>query len=273
MISGFPMIYIINMPSRIDRRNRMIALMNSIGLSTAEYTFVEPVKVDAGTRVPAGMELMSREYLSLNLTVMDRILGSVMGSGYVLVLEDDLMPMISPADIKKRIKDIIAQAPRDADMIYLEYCMEFCGFEEPATPLLNKAYRPYCTAAVLYKKSNVKKIQECMKKEGKLIDMAYASCISRGDLTAYVAKTPIFAQDVTLGGDLAHLESPKNIQYYLDKAVVLYDKDATVSKPRLPACADSMEALSYVRWGRIAVFIIIVVATFIILRMIIMSQK
>lgn len=264
------------MPNRIDRRNRMIALMNFMGIGAADYAFVEPVKIDITyqtSRIPAGMEHLSNAYLSLNLTVMDRILGSVMGDGYILVLEDDLMPMMPPAKIVQRIKDIVAEAPKDADMIYLEYCMEFCGMQQSETPLLNKAYKPYCTAAVLYKKTSVPKIRECLQKEGKLIDMAYSSCISRGELKAYVAKEPVFAQDVALQGDLGHLDNANNIQYYLDKFIVLYDKDATASKPRLPSCADSLNALSYVRWGRIAVFFIIVVATFIILRTIISIQK
>ena len=53
-------------------------------------------------------------------------------------------------------------------------------------------------------------------------------------------------------GDIAHTSSPWNIHFYLNRILKMYDDTIeTTSRPRLPACIDSIETLEYIRWWNV----------------------
>jgi hypothetical protein len=267
---GFPNIYVINMPNRIDRRVAMSKMLRDIGLLD-HVIWVEPVRVES-TDIPEDMKHMTPGYLSLNRTVADKIM-SVIEQGPFIVMEDDLMPMMEPSKIKSYLSRLINQAPADWDMIYLEYCMEVCMCtKSTGTPGLYRAHKPYCTGAIIYNGASKNKFIDCMRTEKQLIDFSYVRCIMDGRINAYITFPPVFAQNVLYQGDLNHL-AKKNIQYYLNHVIKMYDSNAKEAKPRLPHCVDSWSTLTYVRWVNVVIVFAIIVIFIYILWILIQNGK
>jgi hypothetical protein len=255
-------VYVINMPNRTDRKERMKTLLQEMGIYNA--IFVTPVVVDTlDPRFPG----LNKNQQSLNKTLIEKIFPTARTNA-ILIFEDDLMPMISPKDIVPRIQQIMKEAPKDWDMIFLEYCMEMCPLTKKVSPALRKGYKPYCTAAVIYKRDSLSKMSDCMIQEKKLTDFAYVECIKKGSIVPYIADPPLFAQDGTAQGDLKHMES-KNIQYYMNFFLKMYDTDKTTSYPRLPHCIPSTSLIEYIRWNNVmlvCIGIIAIYAVFVIVR-------
>jgi hypothetical protein len=150
-------------------------------------------------------------------------------------------------------------ADADWDLVYLEYCFEFCS---KSSKLLLPAYEPYCTAATIYNCARSANILKCLETEQKLIDFAYASCIKAGPrLRAFVANPALFAQDGDAGaGDLNHL-GMFTIQFWMNLFVDMYNSRGD-RRFRLPACRNTLTTLSYVRWGNVLVALLILTAAF-----------
>jgi hypothetical protein len=247
-------VFIINLPHRVDRRKKMEKLMTDIGFKN--YKFVEPVKVDKED--PVKYPNMNKNHISLNRTVPEKIFPFVKGDHFV-VFEDDLMSMVPPKEVIPRLDKIIKEVPADWDMVYLEYCMEMCPYKtEKVTENLHRAYKPYCTAGILYRKSSLADIAKCMEEEKALIDFAYVQCIKKKKLDAYITQPPLFAQDVTMQSDLNHING-KSIQYYLNFLIKMYDSDAKTSYPRLPHCVTPSSLAGYIRWTNFILFLLIVI--------------
>jgi len=248
-------IFVINMPKRTDRKERMQKLLQDIGIFNA--VFVAPVVVDdLDPRWPD----LNRNQQSLNKTLIEKVFPMARTSA-ILVFEDDLMPMISPKDIVPRIQQIMREVPKDWDMIFLEYCMEMCPLTKKVSTSLRRGYKPYCTAAVIYNRESLSKMTDCLIQEKKLTDFAYVECIKKGSIVPYIADPPLFAQDVMAQGDLHHIES-KNIQYYMNFLLKMYDTDASTSYPRLPHCIPSSSLLEYVRWNNVMFVCIAIIALY-----------
>ena len=67
-------------------------------------------------------------------------------------------------------------------------------------------------------------------------------------------------------GDLKHIES-KNIQYYMNFFIKMYDEEATESYPRLPHCMSSGDLFRYIRWKNVATFLVLILLIVIVSRM------
>lgn len=122
--------------------------------------------------------------------------------GYILVFEDDVIPTIPTNTIITYIAKLMECMTRIAttcDMLYLEYCNEFCLLTTKVTRELAKAHGPSCTAAILYNVNSLKKILNVLKAQRYRlsIDMAYKAAIEKGDLQAFIATPPLFVQDTT----------------------------------------------------------------------------
>jgi hypothetical protein len=163
------------------------------------------------------------------------------------------MVMIPEDKVKNHILQLIREVPKDWNMIYLEYCLEMCSLAQTIsnTTILKKAFKPYCAAAILFRYDTLTKVEKCIETKKNPLSFTYTSCIREKELIAYVAHPPVFAQDVIMQGDIAHTASPWNIHFYLNRILKMYDTDAKNSKARLPACLDSMETWTYIRWWNV----------------------
>lgn len=256
---SFPHVFIINMAKRTDRKEKMIKLMNDLDIT--DYEFVTPVPLDEIKEIPKGSSI-SKENLSLNLTITQKIIPNAKGN--FIILEDDLMCMIDAKKVKSVIMQLLNKAPTDWNMIYMEYCFEKCGLTktinvETDAVQLKKAFQPYCTAAIIFNYNKAKDIVKCIETENIQLSFTYARCIKDTRVNAYISYPPIFAQDVKMQGDLNHTNSIFKLHYWLDKLLYMYDTNPKKSYPRLPACADSLEMLSYVRWYNIFWLVILII--------------
>lgn len=274
-------VYVISMPERTERRDAMRSMLGRLGVAASAVTFVEPVKV---TDVPAGYARngMTPGYTSLNLTVRDKVFGLASkdrrrfekyhgdqgadDDGF-LVFEDDAIERVPAAVIMPRVREMLMDLSISGmpwDLVYLEYCMEHCK-DQPVSVgrWLARASAPYCTAAVLYNRRSIDRIRRCLDDRKRLIDFSYVDCIASDQLNAYIAKPALFAQDAFYGaGDLSHM-TPDKLQWWLNLVIRMYpDADAEGRRhgPRLPACLDGAEMLSYVRWDHVAVICVVCIA-------------
>ena len=253
---SFPYVFIINMRERKERKEKMDKLMQQIGIGVHEYEFILPVEITEET-IPEEYRAnhMNKGNTSLNLTILTKIFPKVQQKirRDFIVLEDDLMTMIPSSEVKNYISNILREVPKDWNMIYLEYCLELCSFTKPinsTTTKIKKAFHPYCAAAILFKYNTVHLVQKCIETKKKSLSFTYSSCIYNKELIAYIADPPIFTQDASMQGDIAHTSSPWNIHFYLNRILKMYD-DGSVKRPRLPACIDSIETLEYIRWWNV----------------------
>ena len=242
------------MRERKERKEKMEKLMQQIGI--LEYEFIIPVEITEDTIPKEYREnRMNIGNTSLNLTILTKIFPKVQQKirRDFIIMEDDLMTMIPYSEVKTHISQILREVQDDWNMIYLEYCLEMCSLATQVTPVLKKAFHPYCAAAILFRYNTTELVQQCIDTKKNPLSFAYSSCISNKELIAYIADPPIFAQDVMMQGDIAHTASPWNIHFYLNRILKMYDDDidATISKPRLPACIDSVETLEYIRWWNV----------------------
>lgn len=275
--------------TRPERRAHMAALLRATGLE-AGAEFVEPVRVAFS---PSEYPRMSRGNLSLALTVMRKVLprhalraseggGPAPGDprGAVLVLEDDVGlygdAATAPRSVLPRIHALLAAAPADWQMLYLEYCMTRCQagagvFKSAPTGVLRRAVRPYCAAAVLFRRAAVPAVLACFDAERDSLSWTYSRCVAAGRLAAYLAVPPVFAQDVRFAPTLDHDGVAHRLLGAFVRAYPTSDErrrlqaggaagGGIAAVPRLPPCTDDVPALlTYVRWGNVALALAVVV--------------
>jgi hypothetical protein len=259
---SFPFIFIINKRERTERKIKMEKLMQQIGIGRMEYEFIVPVEITEDTIPKEYLENhMNVGNTSLNLTLLTKIFPKVQQKirRDFIIMEDDLMARIPYSEVKTQILYILKEVPEDWNMIYLEYCLEICSLARPSTANTKKAFHPYCAAAILFKYKTMDLIHHCIDTKKNSLSFTYSSCIFNKELIAFLADPPIFAQDVRMQGDITHTASPWNIHYYLNHILQMYDTEATISKPRLPACIDRIETLEYIRWWNIGGIIVSIV--------------
>jgi hypothetical protein len=258
MSSSFPFVFIINMKERTERKAKMEILMKEIGIT--EYEFILPIEITEETIPEEYLKnRMNKGNTSLNLTILTKIFPKArqMYSRDFIVMEDDLMVLLPKTDVKNHILRILREeVPEDWNMIYLEYCLEMCSLAKSIdnknkNKKIKKAFHPYCAAAILFRYDTMNLVYKCIDTKKNPLSFTYSSCIYNKELIAYISDPPIFAQDVLMQGDIAHTASPWNIHFYLNRILKMYDTEATVSKPRLPACIDSTATLEYIRWWNI----------------------
>ena len=254
--NAFPMVYIINMRERTERKQKMTNLMQKIGI--LEYEFIEPVKITDET-IPEeyAKNRMNKGNTSLNLTILTKVYPKIQDKKRnFIIMEDDIMTMIPEENVYNYILELLREVPDNWNMIYLEYCLEMCSLGETVTKTnkLKKAFKPYCAAAILFRYDTMNTVRNCIETKKQPLSFTYTSCIREKELIAYIATPPIFAQDVLIQGDIEHTKSPWSIHFYLNRILKMYDDNSssnTVSKPRLPHCMDSVKTLEYIRWGNV----------------------
>jgi len=75
---------------------------------------------------------------------------------YALIFEDDIK--IENYDLITKINIIINNIPKDAEIIYLSYCFEYCDKLKKINTIFSKAYRPLCRHMYIVTKKGATKI-------------------------------------------------------------------------------------------------------------------
>jgi GR25 family glycosyltransferase involved in LPS biosynthesis len=75
---------------------------------------------------------------------------------YALIFEDDIK--IENYDLINKINVIVNNIPKDAEIIYLSYCFEYCDKIKKYNKIFSKAYRPLCRHMYLVTKDGAEKI-------------------------------------------------------------------------------------------------------------------
>ena len=75
---------------------------------------------------------------------------------YALIFEDDIT--IKNTNLTKKLNIITKNIPKDAEIIYLSYCFEYCNKIKKINNIFSKAYRPLCRHMYIVTKAGANKI-------------------------------------------------------------------------------------------------------------------
>lgn len=195
-------VFVINMPNRPDRRKNIISLFNKIGCS--HYTFVEPVHPKKYCR------FLNEPQASLRSTTLSILESQKDVKGFTLIFEDDVIlnPKLKdqPINFTSIIQSIIRHTPHYWDLIYLEYCFEFCSMTYKINSLLQRTFLPSCAASILFNNQSLPKIcslltyYNCLPADNVY---GYGNLLNR--IVSYSLIEPLFIQDCSsYGSDLKH---------------------------------------------------------------------
>ena len=166
-VIDFPVI-LLSDPSTSERANSAVTFLESCGFSDVRFVhpFTRAGDIDLQQLMANGaiddaglmqLQWSAKENWLLSLSVilnhMAAIrLGIESGSPYFGVFEDDLMLGCGVEAARAKLLDAILELPPDADMLYLEYCLETCSrlsFRAHRRRIV-PAHRPLCCAAVVF---------------------------------------------------------------------------------------------------------------------------
>jgi hypothetical protein len=113
------------------------------------------------------------------------------------LFEDDLLAAGCPSLTNRKIADALEQLPSDADMLYLEACLESCErlAYSSRRPGLARAARPFCSGAIVFTKSGAARVAQACWPAWLGVDDMYEWLIMRGRLRAYLALPGLLFQD------------------------------------------------------------------------------
>lgn len=224
-------VFIINMPSRLERKEHMKSLMNQLGFTN--YTFVVPYNADENTKELLSKEIGQPFNLSVTKASHNMTYLSLLKLQHVddmFILEDDIIITKPLENIKNELDIIVNNHPQNADMIYMEMCFEKCGMNK-----INgfvKLENPMCTAALYYpsKKSRdyiVNSLKNNINFSNQAMDSAFNELINSGQINAYMYNL-LFIQDNNFGSDI--------------EGSIGFDSEY---KPMLPTCSSVEETIEY----------------------------
>jgi hypothetical protein len=163
-------VFVLNLPSKLDRRAHMLCLLASVGFSRIDL----PAPVQRERMAPAKAHQLDvmresegcnpRDPLSCLACCLSHLgaieLALARGHESFIVLEDDVMLGGSVATVRRRLAAAVADLPASADMLYLEACFEDCPNVRFAAGHLHiaKAHRPLCAAAILLTAKGARKV-------------------------------------------------------------------------------------------------------------------
>ena len=190
-------VYIINMPNRIDRKEHMINLMNTLGFNN--YTFVSPVPKEEAIKHP----LMKKKKLypsqaSNTLTFMKILSENSKNKSFdkFFIMEDDIDIYYSKSNMNK-----IYNASKNVnwDLLYFEFCFADCRNTIKLYPDLYKLYYNLCAGCILYTNKAAEKLVSNFTGDV-CADEYYANMTKAGKIQSY--GFPLFRQNPKFGSDL-----------------------------------------------------------------------
>jgi len=136
-------------------------------------------------------------YAANTLSQILRVRDAAAANEPVIIMEDDLMSAGTLPLVRDRLSSTLGKLPAGADLVFLEYCFESCANlrYHPQFPRLAKAWRPSCSAAILFTVKGAQRVAQHCFPIFDVIDRMYPSLIRKGWLEAYVLSPPAFYQD------------------------------------------------------------------------------
>jgi GR25 family glycosyltransferase involved in LPS biosynthesis len=164
-----------------------------------------------------------------HLKIMEKFLKT--DSKYALIFEDDLH--ISPSqydDIAIKIRHILENIPKDAQVVYLSYCWELCSLTTKYNELFTNAVRPLCRHMYMVSREGAKIILDKTIPMYNTGDKMIGFLIAKGILKGYLVNNKYLQIDqnrqsdgvfkTNLENDAPHrLCSPKYVDKVLKKIV------------------------------------------------------
>jgi hypothetical protein len=123
--------------------------------------------------------------------------GSPGTSSWIAVFEDDIVLTTSPVQAHKRLVEAVSSLPRNADVLFVEWCFDLCEESRFHTkyPLISLASKPHCTAGILFSTQGAKKLDRLLRPIDSTIDNMFAHLCRESAVICYKLRLPIFTQD------------------------------------------------------------------------------
>jgi hypothetical protein len=118
-------------------------------------------------------------------------------SSWIAVFEDDIVLTTSPVQAHKRLVEAVSSLPRNADVLYVEWCFDWCGESLFHTkyPLISLAVEPHCSAGILFSAQGARKLDRLLRPIDSTIDNMLANLCHGSAVICYKLRLPIFTQD------------------------------------------------------------------------------
>ena len=133
-------------------------------------------------------------------------------ASWIAVFEDDIVLTTSPAQAHKRLVEAVSSLPRNADVLYVEWCFDLCDESRFHTkyPLISLASKPHCTAGILFSTQGAIKLDRLLRPIDSTIDNMLSNlCRVSGVLLCYKLRLSIFTLKTRSGGQHWISESRK----------------------------------------------------------------
>ena len=130
--------------------------------------------------------------------------GSPGTSSWIAVFEDDIVLTTSPVHAHKRLFEAVSSLPRDADVLHVEWCYDWCEESSFHTkyPLISLASQPHCSAGVLISTQGARKLDRLLRPIDSTIDNMLANLCRESAVICYKLRLPIFTEDKKWGSNV-----------------------------------------------------------------------
>tara|TARA_B110000211_G_C14033559_1_gene533351 strand:- start:460 stop:1299 length:840 start_codon:yes stop_codon:yes gene_type:complete len=215
----------------IPKREKYIKdVMGKIGVD-AKYILGPPKeKVDRVKLLADGM--LSKKYYDMNkkeekgevavflghVSILKKFLKS--DNKYALIFEDDIFlpkKVEEQKEMGEKIKHLIQNIPKKADMVYFGYCFEDCKKAKPYKEnpdLFSHAISPVCLHSYLVSREGARKLLELIIPLTQGIDVAVLYLIQQKKINAFTVNNQylqVLQNRKDLGSDISNIEHAADI--------------------------------------------------------------
>jgi len=97
----------------------------------------------------------------------------------------------------KRLVEAVSSLPRNADVLYVEWCFDWCGESlfHTGYPLISLASKPHCSAGILFSAQGARKLDRLLRPIDSTIDNMLANLCHGSAVICHKLRLPIFTQD------------------------------------------------------------------------------
>jgi len=219
---------VINMEKDTNRKAHMQNLLTELGFKN--INFVIPIKPDENiikkikdnyypkltTKIKSNVSLFAT---TLNILENEH-------EEQFIIFEDDIIPVENIEITRQNIIKSLTEYPKDAHLVYLEYCMEYCYKRQKRKDNFYRLYKPLCAAAIFYpskqKKEEILSLLKTLDTEQELFDQIYPYLSKKQIINCYSLGL-IFRQYYSLFGSQLETslkdEHPECVEWYFDKDI------------------------------------------------------
>lgn len=261
--------YILNLPDRADRREHMLALMESLGVPQDKYEFVTPpdpsIACTAEAWLDGATSALTKGKCSRALVVKQVFdIARARGQDYFFVLEDDIVAASPRVKFNEMLAAFAAagsdgKRPPVFHALFLQPCSDWCtslpwgsGRTKRHT---HRESHSHCLGGVLHSSTTsadvIKRITDTWHPGGpQAKSSAAAGLFAEADgIITYALPEPVYAQDSSYGTNLPHASRVARIvnqnmipQHECEEAVVATGIFVASSLVALALCISAWRA-------------------------------